>query len=236
MLATNDGPPRPDRRLAKEPVYQEAPKYFLLVFGPDAKTSVWVVFDGTTLYVDRNANGDLTEPGERFTPKKSEIYTEIKGKKYHDLDYHVGDVTERKAKTRHTGLRLVLSRATEKEYGDVYVAVRTAAGYLQYSFFAFNLEKSGCLKPATAPVRHFSGPLYLRLLEPAPGLVRGESINLCVWIETPHAGPQKVWVSHGNGKDATFPADIHPIVTVELPSNKAGARSVVLTVPLDQRC
>jgi hypothetical protein len=236
MLAANDDPPRPDRRLTKEPAYQDAPKYYLLAFGPEAKTSVWLVFDGTTLYVDRNANGDLTEPGERFTPKKSESYAEINGKKYHNLDYDVGDVTERDGKTKHNGLRVVLSRATAEEYGDVYVAVRTATGYLQYSFFAFSLEKKGCLKPATAPFRHFSGPLHLKLLEPAPGLVRGESTNLSVWIETPHEGPQKVWVNHGNGKDPTFPADVNPIVTVELPSNKAGAKSVTLKVPLDQRC
>ncbi len=236
ILAANDSPPRPDRRLIKEPSYQAAPKYYLLVFGPEAKTSVWLVFDGTTLYVDRNANGDLTEPGERFAPKKSEVYAEINGKKYHDLDYDVGDVTERDGKTKHNGLRVTLSPASEVEYGDVSVAVRTAAGYLQYSLFAFNLEKKGCLKPATAPLRHFSGPLHLKLWEPVPGLLRGESTILSVWIETPHEGPQKVWVNHGNGKDPTFPAHVHPIVTIELPHSKTGAKPVTLKVPLDQRC
>ena len=31
---------------------------------PEAQTRVWIVQDGDTLYVDRNGNGDLTEPGE----------------------------------------------------------------------------------------------------------------------------------------------------------------------------
>lgn len=62
-----------DRSLAKEPVYESKhPQYCLLVFGAEAKTRVWLVFDGDTLYIDRNGNGDLTEPGERVTAVKSE--------------------------------------------------------------------------------------------------------------------------------------------------------------------
>jgi hypothetical protein len=236
MLAANDDPPRPDRRLTKEPVYQAAPKYYLLAFGPGAKTSVWLVFDGTTLYVDRNANGDLTEPGERFTPKESETFTEIEGKKYPDLGYEIPDVTERDGKTKHKQLKVVLSRATDKQYGNVSVAIRTAAGYRQCSLFAFNHEKEKCLKTVTAAFRHFSGPLHLKLMEPAPGLLRGESMILYAQIETPHEGPQKVWVDHGNGKEPSFPADVNPIVTIELPTSGQGAKPVRLTVPLDKRC
>ena len=32
-----------ERKIAKEPSYQGKPKYCLLVFGPDAKTRVWLV-------------------------------------------------------------------------------------------------------------------------------------------------------------------------------------------------
>jgi hypothetical protein len=235
MLAAND-PPRPERRLTKEPVYQGTPRYYLLVFGEEAKSSVWLVFDGTTLYVDRNANGDLTEPGERFSAKESKVTTEIDGKEYPQLDYEIPDVTERDGKTKHSQLRVSLMRATKNEYGDVYVKVRTAAGYRQYSYFGFSQEKDRFPKPATAPFRHFNGPLHLKLLEPAPGLVRGESMTLYAQIETPHEGPQKVWVDHGNGKDPSVPADVNPIVTIELPTGKPGAKSVKLKVPLDQRC
>jgi hypothetical protein len=52
----------------KEPKYHSEPRYALLVFGPQRDTRVWLVLDGTTLYVDRNANGDLTEPGNRLEP------------------------------------------------------------------------------------------------------------------------------------------------------------------------
>jgi hypothetical protein len=43
----------------------DAVEYCLLVFGPEAAKRVWLVHDGDVLYVDRNSNGDLTEPNER---------------------------------------------------------------------------------------------------------------------------------------------------------------------------
>src|SRR5262245_40186445 len=56
-----------DRTIAKEPTYQAKPKYCLLVLGPEAQTRVWLVQDGNTLYIDRNSNSDLTEPGDKVT-------------------------------------------------------------------------------------------------------------------------------------------------------------------------
>ena len=56
-----------ERSIEKEPEYEsKVRKYVLLVLGPEAETRIWLVRDGQTLYVDRNANGDLTEPGERL--------------------------------------------------------------------------------------------------------------------------------------------------------------------------
>ena len=55
-----------DRKIAHEPEYQGQPHYALLVFGPEGKHRSWLVIDGESVaYVDRNGNGDLTEPGER---------------------------------------------------------------------------------------------------------------------------------------------------------------------------
>ena len=60
-----------DCPLVKEPAYQsKSPKYALLVFGRQARTRIWLVLDGTTLYVDRNGNGDLTEDGEKVSGTK----------------------------------------------------------------------------------------------------------------------------------------------------------------------
>ncbi len=62
-----------DRAIAKEPKYQDQPRYALLVFGPKADRRAWLVMDGEdVLYIDRNGNGDLTEEGERakWTPRR----------------------------------------------------------------------------------------------------------------------------------------------------------------------
>src|SRR4051812_38033338 len=48
-----------DRTIKKEPAYAGKPKYCLLVFGPEAKTRVWLIIDGDTLYVDRE--GDVAK-------------------------------------------------------------------------------------------------------------------------------------------------------------------------------
>lgn len=52
-----------EKTIGKQPAYRDKPRYCLLVFGAEAKTRVWMVEDGRTLYLDRNANGDLTDDG-----------------------------------------------------------------------------------------------------------------------------------------------------------------------------
>ena len=59
-----------ERSIAREPAYQSrTPKYCLLVFGPEAKTHIWLVLDGDKLYVDKNGNGDLTDDGPPVAAK-----------------------------------------------------------------------------------------------------------------------------------------------------------------------
>lgn len=72
-----------DRTLNKEPAYQGKPTYCLLVFGQEAKTRVWLVFDGKALYIDRNGNGDLTEKGELASPERPGA-----------MNWHIGDIVE----------------------------------------------------------------------------------------------------------------------------------------------
>src|ERR1700730_17465035 len=61
-----------ERSIRKQPAYRSKPRYCLLVFGPEARTKIWLVQDGDVLYVDRNGSGDLTEPGKRVVSEKGE--------------------------------------------------------------------------------------------------------------------------------------------------------------------
>jgi hypothetical protein len=66
-----------ERCLAKEPEYVASPLYALFLFGPKGDMKVWAVLDKSDLklpyydvvYLDRNADGDLTSPKERFQGK-----------------------------------------------------------------------------------------------------------------------------------------------------------------------
>src|SRR4051812_5998179 len=65
------------RTISREPSYQSQPKYCLLVFGPEAKTRIWLVRDGSMLHVDRNGNGDLTEANEQVALNPQEQLFEV---------------------------------------------------------------------------------------------------------------------------------------------------------------
>ncbi len=90
-----------DRTIAKEPDYKNQPKYCLLVFGPEAKTRVWLVLDGRVLHVDRNGNGNLTEDGERIPGDRSNPQL---------TEFLVGAVVTPEERARHTDLRLSVRR------------------------------------------------------------------------------------------------------------------------------
>src|SRR5262249_56626845 len=79
-----------DRTLVKEPKYKNQPYYALLAIGPEAKKRVWLVVDGEVVYVDRNGNGDLTEPNERVAKTKQ---IEVAPGMYKWMDsFDLGDV------------------------------------------------------------------------------------------------------------------------------------------------
>src|SRR5262245_9126686 len=86
-----------DRTIGKEPAYesQSKPKYCLVVFGPEAKTRIWLVLDGDVLYADRNGDGDLTGKDERIL-RKSGYEVDIPARTGTDpFSLAVGEITQR---------------------------------------------------------------------------------------------------------------------------------------------
>src|SRR5580704_11220635 len=57
-----------DHTIIKEPKYQSTPKYSLITLGTSGDVKVWMVEDGRRLFVDKNANGDLTDDGPPIEP------------------------------------------------------------------------------------------------------------------------------------------------------------------------
>ena len=208
-----------DRRIAKEPAYQSrSPKYCLLVFGAEAKTRVWLVLDGDTLYVDRNANGDLTEANERI--KRN-------GKKF-----EAGEITERAGKAKYAHLRVLPLDLPEKEQEPLcMVSLEVRGKYRQY----------GCVssadRPKDAPVLWFDGSLTMGFADPnRQALERGDTgSQINAWIGTPSPAKQRlatVYLEHSQG----VPTDIHPIASVAFPNRDPKGKPITITVMLNERC
>jgi hypothetical protein len=216
------------RKLAKEPKYIHAPKYFLLVFGPEAKTGVWCVLDGKkTLYVDRNGNGDLTEEDERFVLNEEE------------KQFLVGDITERDGKTRHRNLRVRPPADPVQKGSDGYVLIEVEINgrYIMFTTIEMNQAMA---RPQDAPVRHLGGPLSVDFSsKDYDKLVRGKSgqlVTIVIGTFDPRpkngSGDARVFVDHRKG----VPQEIHPVAEITYPGATLGATRIVNKELMTDRC
>jgi hypothetical protein len=216
------------RTIAKEPAYKTKPKYCLLVFGPEAKTRIWLIEDGDTLYVDRNGNGDLSEPGEAVesTERRKFMTLDEKGNEvpYRDQKYVVGTLTPAKT-SHHTDFQV--SRYQQGKEPPAYVVSGKVNGVtLQYAGWGSILADS----PATAPVVHFGGSVVAQPIR-VKSLKRGKSDQeLHLRFGTPGVGKNS-FASIGY---SAIPETIHPIVEIDWPSSKG--QPLKTSAKLTQRC
>ena len=144
-----------DHAIGKEPAYQSTPKYCLLVLGDRGETKVWMVEDGRRLYVDKNANGDLTDDGPPLEPSD---YRDMGGNRW---DYHYKlDTIAATNGSRHTDF--VLRRWNYHDKEDSYGLSLSVDGTLPMYAGWFGTFWS--TNRATAPVIHFGGPFTPKLL------------------------------------------------------------------------
>jgi hypothetical protein len=209
-----------ERRLVKEPAYENKPKYGLLVFGPDADTRVWLVFDGDKLYLDKNGNADLTEPGERLT---------LQGNSFEPVE-----IVEKDGRTRHKILHMNPPAAGQPgEEPLCYLDAHIDGKFQQYGFVRL------ADKPQDVKLAYFNGPLAMqhRGVEPTKlTLVRNARVrpDINAVIATPgidKAIGNSALIDNGQG----FPKEIHPVAELEFPPKK-GDKPIKLTIKLDQRC
>ncbi len=218
-----------ERRIAKEPKYVATPRYALMVFGTRADSQVWMVEDGSTLYVDRNANGDLTDDGPPLRPLDERVLSTLDSASPRwDFDYVFDKITPARG-SPHTEFRLRRWNYgyEEDHYGlSVTVAGRTPmyAGWFG-TFWAAS--------PAEVPIIHFGGPLRPRMLRfKEKAFVVGPGFRRL----------SLAFVNPGGGEGAlsrlsidALPPTTIPVLTIDWPV-AAGAPPVRKSYPLVERC
>ncbi len=241
-----------ERKITQEPAYTSKPKYCLLVFGPNAETRVWLVLDGNVLYVDRNANGDLTEDGERVTAKKSDGTNAADG----NLWFEAGDV--RAGKLTHKNLSVNIGKldylAERYEQVKEHLAVDPQArGYSvradvempgwkgagiggRIGQQATVGDAHGLLKfadkPEDAPIIHFGGPWQVTLYGPQQ-LTVGRTTDLVLGVGTPGLG---AGTTAFIGYEGVIPEKVYPTVEITYPSARKGDAPVKELYEIKERC
>jgi len=163
-----------DRTILKEPAYQATPKYSLITLGTSGEVKVWMVEDGKRLFVDKNANGDLTDDGPPIEPSK---FRHLDGRRW-DFEYLLDAITPTNG-SRHT--HFILSRWNYNDPEDSYGLSLSVddrmpmyAGWFG-TFWSTNHEQ--------APVIHFGGPFTPQLLRRKAFTIgeKHERLSLCLF-------------------------------------------------------
>ena len=231
-----------DRTLKKEPAYKGQPKYCLLVFGPEARTRVWLVLDGDTLYADLNGNGDLTEPGERFEGKQTRPGVSDPSYPFRSfLEFSLPDIPGRTAYRRLSVIHTLLKEELSPKWrGNDELTARRAEhpGMARVGVTAYIRGKvrqqavtDFADRPGEAPVIHIDGPLTFTALF-SPKLERGNKpAEIQVGLGTRGLG----WDAFALLSYDEVPESARPLAEVEFPPREPGGKSPRVTLALG-RC
>jgi hypothetical protein len=250
-------PATPPPALPKPPVPRPQPDELegawdltLLAFGPNREVRVWMVLDGTTLYVDHNANGDLTEPDERLVPDNPKDGSNRIG---NPGMYTAMDRFEFAVEAGFGGARkFKLDRWVRAE---VYEPMNEFEKGLQAKWLKLRWENSTLWrqeglgqgktpllfmpKPADAQVCHLDGPLMFVLKSPDDQVLeRGEggcdvAFHIAV-VGRPPKGAERQFYNPLATTEA--PQAAHLAVEIEYPGKGANDPPLRRTYFLKERC
>ena len=239
-----------ERSITAEPVYESgSPRYGLLVFGPEMQTRVWLVHDGSSLYVDRNANGDLTEAGEKVaadsdrSDRDGGVYTFEAGEivdgnaihkdvtlsvinidRLRDRDSQAKQLLTEDPKVRAYRLKLDAEMSGWKGTGIggrvSHVASRDVKGFLVFAD-----------KPKDAPTIHVAGPWQITVYS-RHKLTVGRELDLVLSFGTPGLG---AGTTAFVGYEGVVPPDVFPSVEIAYPA-AAGEEPFKEFYELKERC
>jgi hypothetical protein len=239
-----------ERRLVKEPAYKSgSPRYALLAFGPDARDRVWIVKDGDTLYVDRNGNGDLTDPGEKVAAGKE---SGEDGLSFEVGDLDVGGKKHYRLRAIVQPLKAMLSEDAKVPGLEAAVAKDPTGVSMLFTLditaphlvakgtvtiVAGPIDISGPLvlakKAADAPIIHLGGPLAVSFLRETPSLRRGRSTLWTLTVGTPGLGAGTFATI---GYEGAIPDSAYPTAEVTYSPAKPGSPPVKKLYELKERC
>ncbi len=219
-----------DRTIVKEPSKLSQPRYCLMVFGPRAEVRIWMIKDGERLYVDRNANGDLTEPDESFAPtERREFRTIVDGKPapYRQLKYVVGDLTPAHGARKHTRLEITQYQTGDAS-PDVVLSVFVDGSIKEYAgwspLFHESRERAGIV--------HFGGPMSAQPIRYRSISRSAASPELHLRFGTP--GLERT--TFASLAYEAVPESTHPSAEIEWPRADPNAPPIKTTVILSGRC
>jgi hypothetical protein len=234
----------------KEPKYQHEPKYALLVFGPKREQRIWLVLDGTTLYVDRNGNGDLTEPDKRLGPNNPSDGSNKFGGSGSHTHFDVFEFTVQAGALGTSKFVLQHWIRAEKfvpqtDFDKKIFAHRQALQYENSTLWRKDGSGQGQTplifmpKPADAQVCALDGPLTFVVKTPQyQVLQRGEAGGLVsfhiVVMGRPHRGAEQEFYNPLATKEV--PVGAHLEVEIEYPAKAANAPPIRRKYLLKERC
>jgi hypothetical protein len=272
LVAAGSAPAAERPPLKKQPAYAaEKPLYAVLAFGPNAEHRMWLVLDlpydplrekpgdRDCAYLDRNGNGDLTDPGERVAVQVRTVkvrdhwFFGMPEPPVHDRHipvFDLGDVPGPDGKPRYSKLKLEVNwYVPGQRYREMELKVTVPGRGEQWA--------GGPLlrfaeKPEDAPVIHFDGPLSMRLnmsrylfcpvdytgKEAAPPrweqqpLHRGKECEIAANVGTTGVGAGTFVPLTAN----VPPADRHPVAEITFPHRDAAKPPIVVRVELNKRC
>jgi hypothetical protein len=228
-----------ERELTKEPTYQARKQWYaLLLFGPEARLKVWVVLDGETLYIDRNGDGDLTGPGERFAREGDLKDLEIAdpdGKTRYVITTVRSDYSHFTAKAR---------RAREAKGIPpgllVDVAIKGPVEYHQYCDVPAMQDD-----PRKATLSHFHGPLTIGLRTVNWKVWEGDvlktgdnpsQLNAFVGTMSQKHGCWVVVGSYHERDRSPLPKGVNPVVQIDFPPADSKGKPVRREYELKEFC
>jgi hypothetical protein len=183
-----------ERRIAREPQRVCAkPRYCLVLLGPEAKTRIWMLVDKSqadakhydVAYVDLNANGDLTDEGERF-----QVQPNPDGESH----FKFPDLVDRATGQTHTLFKLTVA----EERRTLFLVALTWNGKWKMAGGYPENPDGGYMQfgatPEEAPILHANGdgPFQFQFWYPEKLAIGGQT-DVKLFVGLPGVGRNSFW-------------------------------------------